>query len=332
MRIIAFEEHFTVPAVAEAHKDHPTVRRYHSPGSPLSLALNDIGDGRIAAMDEAGVDVQVLSQTTPGPETLSANLGIRVAKESNDAIAAAAAAYPGRFLGFASLPLGAPDAAVAELDRAINQLGFVGAVINGHVSGEYLDNEKYWPVLEKAADLAVPIFLHPTRPTQRVIDALYSGFSPTVPDADKVTEILAGGGWGWHADTALHSLRLITAGIFDRFPNLQIIIGHQGEFLPAAIDRAQLLFDATYREGMGVKQTFEEHFWIGVSSGLNTYPPFAAALHAVGTDRMLFSADYPMMPLRSSVEFLKNLPLSHRDKAKVAHRNAERLLNIKPIA
>ncbi|EFV14341.1 hypothetical protein HMPREF9336_00791 [Segniliparus rugosus ATCC BAA-974] len=143
----------------------------------------------------------------------------------------------------------------------MNQLGFIGAVINGHVNGEYLDNERYWPVLERAGDFGVPVFLHPTRPTQPVIDAL-------------------------------HSLRPILAGVFDRFPGLQLILGHLGEFLPAAIDRAESLFS---NQALGlsipVKQTFEDRFWIGVSSRLNTYLPFASALHAIGIDWMLFTAD-----------------------------------------
>lgn len=324
MRIIAFEEHFTIPAITQAHKDHPSVRYFQAdnPNTALVTALTDIDAARIAAMDEAGVGVQILSQTTPGPEILEPGLSVKLARQSNDTLAEAVALHPDRLLGFASLPLADPVTAVNEFERSITQLGFVGANINGHVNGEYLDNEKFWPVLEKAAELEVPIYLHPTRPTQPVVDALYSGFAP------KVSEVLAGAAWGWHADTALHSLRLIIAGVFDRFPGLQLIIGHQGEFLPAAIDRAEQVFNEAFALDTPIRQVFDEHFWFAVSSGYNAYPPFAALVHAVGTDRIVFATDYPYAPMKPAVDFLNSLPLSERDREKIAHRNAEGLLRL----
>ena len=172
-------------------------------------------------MDAAGIDVQILSHTSPGPETLEPSLAVDLTTQANDAVAAAVSKYPARFLGFATLPMLNPQAAASELERVVRDHGFVGALINGHVNGRYLDDKFFWPVFECAETLDVPIYLHPVLPPKPVIDAYYSGFDPYV------SSNLSAAGLGWHLDTAIHCIRLILGGVFDRFPRLQIIVAHR---------------------------------------------------------------------------------------------------------
>lgn len=321
MKIIALEEHFLTQALREATADHPVSRLYEETIPHFIGPLLDLGDRRLADMDAAGIDVQVLSHTVPGPESLPADTAVRLSTVANDALAEAVAAHPDRFAGFAILPMPDPRAAARELDRAVTDLGFVGAMVNGHVGGRYLDDEFFWPVFEAAQSLGVPVYLHPNRPPEPVIQASYAGFAPVV------SEILANAAWGWHIDTGLHVLRLILGGVFDRFPNLQIIIGHMGEALPSMIWRANSVLNAVAGLDRPVVDYFTDNLYV-TTSGLFDYAPFAAALHALGTDRILFSVDYPFSGNTAAREFLDRLPLSRPDKEKIAHINTEKLLRL----
>lgn len=230
MRTITIEEHFATPLFLAG------------PGSSINgypeiaEKLLDLGEKRIAAMDSAGIDMQVLSVTPPGVEQSTGTEAIQLAKEVNDTLAQAIAHFPARFAGFAAIPTADPTAAVAELDRAVGSLGFKGLMINGHVNGRYLDDKYFWPIFERVQSLGVPIYLHPTKPPKTISDIYYSGFSPVVD------EFFAGGGYGWHIETGIHAMRLILGGVFDRFPDLQIIIGHLGESLPFMQQRMNRLF------------------------------------------------------------------------------------------
>lgn len=321
MKIIALEEHFMTQAVREASADHPIARLYEETIPHFIGPLLDLGERRIADMDAAGIDLQVLSHTIPGPESLPADTAVKLSTVANDALAEAVAAHPDRFAGFAVLPMPAPQAAALELDRAVTDLGFVGAMINGHVGGRYLDDEFFWPVFETAERLGVPVYLHPNRPPEPVFAASYAGFTPVV------SEILSNAAWGWHIDTGLHLLRLILGGVFDRFPNLQIIIGHMGEALPSMIWRAGSVLDRVAGLNRPLVDYFTDNCYV-TTSGLFQYAPFAAVLHALGTDRILFSVDYPFSGNTEARAFLDNLPLSRPDKEKIAHGNTEKLLRL----
>ncbi len=229
MRTITVEEHYAIPAFLKG-PGRSLEELSRIPGSPLAKViekLSDLGEQRVAEMDAAEIDVQVLSLTSPGVEQLEPSAAISLAREANDRVAAAMQKHPSRFAGFAALPTAAPDAAVAELERTVRDYGFKGALINGHIRGRYLDDKFFWPILERAEALHVPIYIHPTQPPQPVIDASYGGFSPVV------TYMLAGAGWGWHIETAIHVIRMVLGGVFDQFPNLQLMIGHLGEALPS---------------------------------------------------------------------------------------------------
>ena len=319
MRVIAIEEHYITQALREANLEHPLVRNIIS--ERLLGQLLDLSEPRLASMDAAGIDVQVLSHTTPGPESLEASLAVRLAVEANDLAAEAVAAHPNRFVGFATLPTPDPDAAAKELERTVGGLGFVGAMVNGHVNGRYLDDRFFWPMFEAAQALDVPIYLHPAWPPQAAVDALYSGLSPAVDTA------LASGAWGWHIDTGLHVLRLILGGVFDRFPRLQLIVGHLGEALPSMLWRAGWIMNGIG----GLERPLEEYFAQNISvttSGVFDHAAFAAAVHAVGVDRIVFAADYPYSQNDQARAFLDGLPVSSLDREKIAHANAERLLGL----
>ena len=225
MRIITLEEHFATPGFLDGPGQDlkNAALKFEGRATRLIEGLTDIADKRIAAMDAAGIDMQVLSLTSPGTEQLDAADAIALSREVNDFLAAGVKKNPKRFAGFATLPTAAPDKAAAELESRMKSGGFVGAVINGHNRGRYLDDKFFWPILEAAEALNAPIHIHPTRPPQPVVDAYYSGFSPLLDD------MFASPGWGWHIETAVHVIRVVLGGTFDRFPKLQLVIGHLGE-------------------------------------------------------------------------------------------------------
>ena len=333
MRIVTLEEAFSFPPVRLANHGHPTegmydllVRAGYWPtGDSFPPGIDDIGDGRLADMDAAGVDYQVLSHTVPATEGLEPDLAVHLAGQVNDTLGSAVASHPDRFGAFATLPAGDPRKAAAELYRAVTTLKLCGALINGHVNGRYLDDRYFWPIFEAAESLSVPVYIHPSRPPQQVMDACYSGFTPLV------NEILGTGAWGWHVDTGLHALRLIIAGVFDRFPDLQIILGHMGELLPSMMWRVEHALGPVLNLSRPIGEYFSSNFHFTTSAFFD-FAPFVAALHAIGTDRIMFSIDYPYSRQKDGVAFLNSLPISLRDKHKIAHENAERLLKLPPIS
>ena len=296
MRVVALEEHFTVPALVRRIDPGAISRRGFRPrtqrpdgSNPLDV-LPEIGERRLQSMDEAGISVQVLSNTGPGPDLVPGPDGIAIAREMNDHLAAAIARYPDRFAGFAVLPMQSPDACVAELMRAVKDLGFVGALINGITEGRFLDHPSYDGLLAAAVDLDVPIYIHPHLAPEAVRQAY---FSDLPPGAGRVLEAA---GWGWHSETAIHVLRMVLAGALDRHPRLKLIIGHMGEMLPMMLAR----IDEVFALDIGhlkrpISRTILEQVWL-TTSGIFTEPPFLAALLTFGIDRIMFSVDYPYAP------------------------------------
>ncbi|MGH3639966.1 MAG: amidohydrolase family protein, partial [Mycobacterium sp.] len=201
--------------------------------------LRDVGAERLARMDAAGVDLQVLSITTPGTQSLPPEEAVPLARDANDFLADAVRRQPDRFAAFATLPTPDPEAAARELERCVTELHHVGALLFPRTGETYLDHDRFRPVFEAAAELRVPLYVHPMLPPRAVRDASFSGFD------DWTNLVLSTGGWGWHADAGLATLRLILAGTFDRHPELQIILGHWGELLVPFADRADILTSAT---------------------------------------------------------------------------------------
>lgn len=281
--------------------------------------LCEAGNKRVAEMDAAGIDIQVLSLNSPGVEQLDREPAMTLAREANDFVSAAIERHPTRFFGFATLPLAALDTAAAELEHMVRERGFMGALINGHHRGRYLDDKSFWPILERAEALEVPIYLHPTQPPQPVIEASYGGFAP------EVTYLLSSAGWGWHIETAVHVLRMILGGVFDRFPKLQVIVGHMGEGLPFMQSRLDIMPTSMTGLQQPVSAYLRENLHY-TFSGFNFLPNFLDLLMQVGVDRMMFSADYPYAPMEQARAFLDRLPVSPADRERIAHGNAERLM------
>jgi 2,3-dihydroxybenzoate decarboxylase len=321
MKIIALEEHFITPA--EASELPPGAGRGSDREKLLGLdipaALLDLGDARLAAMDAAGITMQVLSHNQPGCQSREAAASIAMAREANDILSDAVKAHPDRFAGLAAVPTPDPRAAVVELDRAITRLGFKGAMINGHTQGSFLDDRKYWGIFECAHAHGVPIYLHPRQPHPAVMKAYFDGY-----------EELSLAAWGFAIDTGIHFLRLVFAGVFDAFPDLKIILGHLGEGLPFVLHRIN---DQTHQAAArrGLKKSPAEYLTQNLAvtcSGNFSVPAFMCAVAILGVDNVMFSVDWPYESNRGAVEFLKRLPLEPGDLEKVAHLNAGRVLHL----
>ena len=321
MRIITLEEHFMTPAFAAATRSlpsapPPTLRARMEP------ALLDLGEGRLQAMDEAGITMQVLSLSANGLDQLARSEAVALAADANDRLAAAIATHPHRFAGFATVALTDIPAAVLEIDRMVKVPGFVGIMLHGTTGGIFLDDERFEPIWEAVEALAIPVYLHPAPPPPAVEQAYYSGLPGNMGN------LLSIAAWGWHAETGLHVLRLIVSGLFDRHPGLRVIVGHMGENLPFSIARASGVLD-----GMALhlrrptEEYFHQHFWI-TTSGYFTVPPFQCAIEVVGIDRMLFSIDYPFSSNKRGRSFLDSLELGAPELAQLSHGNAERLLGL----
>jgi uncharacterized protein len=331
MRTITLEEHFATPKFMEGPgrplAERARAAQAQSQAAPITehlvAQLLNMDDLRIADMDAAGIDMQVLSLNSPGVEQLDTSEAMTVAQETNDYLGAAVRRHPHRLAGFAALPTAAPDSAAAELERTVREYGFKGAVINGHTRGRYLDDPFFWPILERAEALQVPLYLHPTPPPQPVIQASYVGnFSP------EVTSQLAASAWGWHIETALHVLRIILSGAFDRYPQLQLVIGHLGEALPFMLPRLDHNLPTQLTK---LQRPFGDYLRENLHytfSGFNYTPNFLDLLFQVGVDRIMFSADYPYSSMLAARNFLEQLPISPADKERIAHGNAEQLLRL----
>jgi predicted TIM-barrel fold metal-dependent hydrolase len=293
--------------------------KFGAAAAKLIEQLCDVGEKRVAEMGAARIDVQVLSLTSPGTEQLEGDDAIALARESNDFLADAIRGNPDRLAGFAALPTATPDRVAKELERMVRDHGFKGAIINGHNRGRYLDDKFYRPIFEAAEALNTPIYLHPTQPPKPVIEASYGGFSPIV------TEMLAGAGWGWHIETAIHVIRLILGGVLDKFPKIQIVIGHMGEALPFMLQRLDIMPSAMTQLDRPISAYLRENVHY-TFSGFNFTPTFLDLMLQVGVDRIMFSTDHPYASMADARTFLDKLPVSSTDKARVAHGNAERLL------
>ena len=322
MRTISLEEHFTTPEFLAALAKAGVRGSVGALGQSVREQLLDLGDGRLADMDAAGIDMQVLSLPGGGMDQIGVATAAAIARDTNDRAADAVRAHPDRFAAFATLALQDPDQAALEFERCITQLGFKGALLNGTTNGLFLDHPRFTPIFETAQRLGVPIYVHSAPPPRVVQEAYFSGLP------DPYGTLLANAGWGSSAETGLHCLRLIVAGVFDRFPALQIIIGHMGEDLPFSLARADSwLSPVPGRLTRSVADYFGAHFHV-TTSGYFTVPPFLCALMVVGADRLMFSVDYPFSPNATGRAFLDGLPIVPADREKIGWNNAARLLKL----
>jgi 2,3-dihydroxybenzoate decarboxylase/5-carboxyvanillate decarboxylase len=331
-RLIATEEAFTVPeqadefrrvaALAYSNPDLDMWRSFLVPDSaapPLLRRLHDLEGERIEIMNRSGVDMHVLSLTSPGVQMFDTDTATSLAETANDRLAEVIRKHPNRFAGLASFAPQDPKRAAKEIDRAINKLKLNGLVVNSHTNGEYLDDKKYWPIFEAATAAKAAIYIHPRNmpdPCAFMLDA----------DVN-----LAGAIWGFQMETGLHAMRLIVGGVFDEFPDLKIVLGHMGEALPYWPYRIDYMYNA-YTRGQGKlkkmpSQYLKDNFMI-TTSGMNTHPVLKYCVEVLGADRIMFAIDYPYQESEESADFMNSAPLPQQDLEKIAHGNAEKLFNI----
>jgi len=329
---IAVEEHFnflTARASAPASIDLESLIRSMDYdlgwSNTVSERLIEYGDKRLASMDASGISMSVLSHTVPGVQgILDPATAVAAARDINDFLAGQViAAQPHRFAGFASVALQDPAAAAKELDRAINQLGFKGVMINGYSNrdnaqtGEYLDEPQFLPFWEAVAALDTPLYIHP-RPA--LDQRIYRGHSE-----------LIGATWGFAPETATHALRLVYSGLLDRFPQLTIILGHLGETLPYFAWRIQHCFEynpADKRVQRRLQDYLCDNFYV-TTSGHFSDQALICALLTIGADRILFAVDYPYEMMEPAARWIERAPISENDRRKIASGNARRLFKLK---
>ncbi len=323
---IACEEAFSTPAiVAELSRlagGVPSMKSGPIAG-PFMSNLLDIGAGRIQGMDADGVDVQILSLSSPGVQTFDAATAVTLARDVNDQLAEAIRKYPTRFAGLATIAPQAPNETIKELERCIHTLGMNGGIINSHTHGEYLDDKKYWPILEAFQALDTPLYIHPRDPSPGLeIPLAIPGFAV---------------GWGYAVETGTHALRMIAGGVFDQFPKLRIVLGHLGETLPILLDRLDNRYLWQYKT-FGQKPTLKrlpsEYFrdnFVVTSSGMNYSAPVKAAIETMGVDKVLFSVDHPMEDQKQVVEEAEAIDLPAAVKKQFYETNARRVFKLKNI-
>jgi 2,3-dihydroxybenzoate decarboxylase len=312
--VIALEEHYCDPLLTAHFKgtsgNQPALRE----------RLEDVGARRLASMDEAGIDIQVLSHAAPATQRLSGSTAIEVARQTNDRLHAMVQLHPSRFAGFGVLPTAEPVAAADELERIVNRLGFKGAMVHGLTNGAFLDEKRFWPIFERAQALDVPLYLHPAIPHPAVIEAYYRDYVADFPS-------ILTAGWGFTVETATQAIRMVLSGVFEAYPRLKIIIGHMGEGLPFSLWRIDQAMSRKGNQALDFRATFSEHFWI-TTSGNFSNPALLCSVMELGADRIMFSVDYPYVENTEGTRWLEQLPLCREDREKIMSGNARRLLRL----
>jgi len=331
MKIIALEEHMVTPAVLTAWSQAPTATEDHTgqfSQGILRQRLVDVGEGRIADMDDEGVDVQVLSLNSPGAQNLPPADAVACAREANDAVAAALAAHPDRFQAFAALPTPDPEAAIDELRRCVHDLGLRAAMLNGRTGAHNIDDPAFGGIYAAAAELRVPLYLHPQLPQVPVRETYYWGLG------DPFDAIFASYGLGWHFETGVQLLRLIYAGTFDRHPDLQVIVGHWGELVLFFAERIRVLDEM----GRGLDRPLADYLKQNVyytGSGIQSQRYLQWTIDVVGVERIMYATDYPYLTTPDGTllvgagaarAFLEQAPLRPEDTARIASGNWEALM------
>jgi 2,3-dihydroxybenzoate decarboxylase/5-carboxyvanillate decarboxylase len=328
MKRIATEEAFSIPehmaALSQLTKsnwdslDLRLPRRSSVPGSPIYEGLVDF-EKRLQIMDEDGVDMHLLSLTSPGVQMFDADLACEMASLANDKLADQIQKHPTRFAGLAAFAPQDPRRAVKEMERAIKVLKLNGFILNSHTNGEYLDDQKYWRILECAEALDRPIYIHPRCPSQYM--------AKPYGDYGMYTAL-----WGFQAEVSVHCMRMMLSGLFERFPRLKIVIGHMGESIPFNIWRSDYIYGV--HKGWGdipgnVKpsEIFKRNFWI-TTSGVEHTPALQYSIDVLGADRVLWAIDYPYQPSKPAVSWMNKAEIAREHKDAIYHGNAERIFHI----
>ncbi len=306
-KVITLEEHFTSPKLRALRGEKDT---------PVQRKLDDLGELRIREMDEAGIDLQVISENNPATQNLDAETAIKLARASNDVLYEAVRRYPDRFAGFATLPTPDPAAAADELERAVSKLGFKGAMIMGLTHGRFMDDKRFRPIFERAVALDVPLYIHPTPPHSAVQEAYFKDYPA-----------LAVAPLGFTLETLTHTFRLIVSGLFDEYPTLKIIVGHLGETAPFLLWRTDHILGERAPMPRAFVDYYREHFWL-TTSGAFSNSALTCSIAEMGMERILFSIDWPFMSNRAGRRWIDAVPVSDRDRTLILGVNARKLLKL----
>ena len=335
MRLIATEEAFATQEyideylkLADAVDTAPGryLKMYYK--GPQIRKLSDM-EVRLAEMDRYGVDMHLLSITAPGVQAFDPELGADMAEHANDFLVQTIKAHPARFAGLGAVAPQSPERAAREVKRIMTELNLSGVIINSHTQGRFLDDERFWPIFEAAVAHDAPIYLHPNFPAESMVGP-YSDYG------------MVGALWGFGAECSLHVVRLILSGVFDRFPKLQVVLGHLGEGLPFWLGRLDNRYANVLNRGgletLGMKKLerlpsdyFRSNFHI-TTSGMNTHPPLEFALKMCGPERVMFAIDYPFEQTEEATGFIRSAPISEEVMRKITHETAERVFRIPPQA
>jgi predicted TIM-barrel fold metal-dependent hydrolase len=313
--VVALEEHYW---------DSELVT--HFPGregkrlSEVEQRLQDITDLRLKEMDEAGIDMQVLSHGAPGTQKMEAEPAVRLSRQTNDRLAEIVKANPKRFAGFAVLPAPDPQAAADELERTVTKLGFKGAMLHGLTNGRFIDEKQFWPIFERAAALDVPIYLHPSFPHPAVTEVYYKEYQTKFPE-------IVGPGLGFTVETMTQGIRMVLSGVFEAYPKLKIILGHLGEGIPFLLTRIDETLSRPGNAGGSFRDAFCEHFYLTTSGNFST-TALICSMMEMGADRVMFSVDWPFASNSAGAGWLESAPIAREDKVKIFGENARRLLKL----
>ena len=311
--VIALEEHYwdqELAAHAEAVERNPKIAE----------RLLDLGALRLKEMDEAGVDVQVLSHGSPSAQQLAGADAAAIVERVNDRLAAFIKTRPDRFAAFGALATCDPAAAANELERIVTRHGFKGAMIHGLTNGRFIDDKKFWPIFERAAKLDVPIYLHPSLPHPAVMDAYYKDYLKEYPMVIRAA-------WGFTVETATQAIRMVLSGVFDAYPDLKIILGHLGETLPFLVWRIDQALSRPGQKTISFRDVFCGHFYL-TTSGNFSNPALLCCVQEVGVDRLMFAVDWPFVQNGLATGWVDTMPLCEEDKIKILSGNARRLLRM----